>query len=301
MSGDAQLSAGRWIGQLGLVEDLGAALAPLCHTSFAEHSLYASGGLNFEHIFNGTRADEKISWFTPRTDTHRVDAKSDATAFVVHDMADSSWAAESRMTFTLSEDAVDMQFRICFHEQRFPLGWIGLMWASYMARARERRIHFYGERDGVEGWTSLGDDTDDGFETGTVAAVTAPDLPYEEGAALLNVVENPRKRFTYPVYYGLADGDGDLATDDDTMAYTMMFDQTEAIRFAMWNFIQDDSGRPDPHSPAWDWQFVIREPEMHHWYGYRARLEYTPFVDAGDVLDRYHRWAGDGEPSTLAR
>ena len=36
------------------------------------------------------------------------------------------------------------------------------------------------------------------------------------------------------------------------MAYAMMFDQEAPIRFALWNYIRDESGRPDPHSPAWD-------------------------------------------------
>ena len=43
------------------------------------------------------------------------------------------------------------------------------------------------------------------------------------------------------------------------MVYVMMFDQTESIRFAMWNFIRD-ARENRSHSPAWDWHFVIREP-----------------------------------------
>ena len=221
MTDSVLLSGGGLTGQLHHVEGLGAAWAPLCHPGDPERSLFGDGGLNFEHIFNGTAADEALAWFTPRTDTHRIESKSDATAFVVHEAADSAWAAESRMTYTLSADAVDLQFRVRFHEERFPLGWIGLMWASYMRGTQDRRIHFYGTCDGEEGWTRFGDDTDDGFETGTVAAAGVEELPREEGAALLNVVEDPRKRFLHPVYYGLLEGG---------MAYTMMFDHAEAKR-----------------------------------------------------------------------
>lgn len=285
MTDSVLLSGGGLTGQLHHVEGLGAAWAPLCHPGDPERSLFGDGGLNFEHIFNGTAADEALAWFTPRTDTHRIESKSDATAFVVHEAADSAWAAESRMTYTLSADAVDLQFRVRFHEERFPLGWIGLMWASYMRGTQDRRIHFYGTCDGEEGWTSFGDDTDDGFETGTVAAAGVEELPREEGAALLNVVEDPRKRFLHPVYYGLLEGG---------MAYTMMFDHAEAIRMAMWNFVEDEDGRPDTHRPAWDWQFVVREPELHHWYGYRARVEVHSFAGAEDVLARYHAWSGLG-------
>lgn len=285
MTDSVLLAHGPWTGQLCKVEGLGAAFAPLCHRSRPDGSLYRDGGLNFEHIFNGAAADERIAWFTPRTDPHRIEGKSESTAFVVHDAAGSTWAAESRMTYTLSADAVDLQFRVRFHEARFPLGWVGLMWASYMQGAQDRRIHFYGTVDGREGWTSLGDAAEGGFETGTVAAAGAPDLPRQEGAALLNVVEAPHKRFVHPVYYGLLDGG---------LAYAMMFDQTEAIRMAMWNFVEDEAGRPDPTCPAWDWQFVVREPQLHHWYGYRARLEVGLFAGADAVLERYRAWRGVG-------
>ena len=279
------LAAGPWTGQLAKVEGLGAAFAPLCHSSMGERSLFGHGGLNFEHIFNGSAADHDASWFTPRTDTHHIDTKSAATAFVVHDAPASTWAAESRMTYSLTADGLDLQFRVRFHEKRFPLGWIGMMWASYMQGAQDRRLHFFGTCDGREGWTCLGEDTEDGFETGTVSAAGVDVLPFEEGAAQLNVKENPRKRFLHPVCYGHL---------DDGHVYVMMFDHTEAIRMAMWNFVEDAKGQPDSTRPAWDWQFIVREPELHQWYGYRARLLVVPFTTADDIRSRYLDWSGAG-------
>ena len=130
--------------------------------------------------------------------------------------------------------------------------------------------------------------------TGTVAAAGAPNLPCEEGAAILNVVENTSKRFVCPFYYGVVDGDGDLSGSGDEMAYVMMFDQTEPIRFALWNFIKDGAGNPDPHSPAWDWQYVIRDPQLGRWYGYRARLEYGPLTTREEIMQRYENWRDAG-------
>ena len=97
------------------------------------------------------------------------------------------------------------------------------------------------------------------------------DLPYEKGAQTLNLIENPGKKFITPFYYGIVDGDHDLNTTDDRLLYLVLFDQTEPIRFAMWNFIKNEAGDPDPHSPAWDWQYVIRDPEVGKRYSYRAR------------------------------
>ena len=86
------------------------------------------------------------------------------------------------------------------------------------------------------------------------------------------------------------DGDGDEAATDDTMAYVVMFDQTDSIRFAMWNFFLDSGGIPDPHSPAWDWQFVIRSPQRGRTYGYRCRILYKPFESRDTVLGDYEGW-----------
>ena len=47
---------------------------------------------------------------------------------------------------------------------------------------------------------------------------------------------------------------------------------------------------PDTHSPAWDWQFVIREPEIDKEYGYRARVVYKPFSGRKEVREEYVNW-----------
>ena len=82
-----------------------------------------------------------------------------------------------------------------------------------------------------------------------------------------------------------------MDTGDDAMVYIMMFDQREPIRFAMWNFFRTADGQADPHSPAWDWQYVIRNPEIGKTYGYRARVVFKPFVSAEDVKKTYLDWS----------
>ena len=111
------------------------------------------------------------------------------------------------------------------------------------------------------------------------------------GTLLDDLVEHRSKRFGLPIFYGLLDGDHDLSSTNDTLACIMMFDQTEPSRFALWNFIKDAAGNPDPHSPAWDWQFVIRAPRVGVDYRYRARLVIKPFNGPDDVLEEYRRWA----------
>ncbi|MXW78278.1 MAG: hypothetical protein F4Z57_04680 [Gemmatimonadetes bacterium] len=275
----------------------GSGFNPLCHLSYPDQNLFRDDavGLNFEHIMNGAAADADRSMFTPRKDRCFLLSHAPGEASVHHPAADSSWGIESAMCYCLGPDCVDMEFTARLTDERCaPLGYVAFMWASYMNRTCGRAIHFYGTCEGEEGWLRFGEDLPAGrFETGTVAHASVDPLPYEEGAETLNIVEDPRKRFLLPFYYGLADGDGDLSSGDDRMVYAMMFDQEAPIRFALWNFIRDERGRPDPHSPAWDWQYVIRTPEIGRTYRYRARLLYRPFVDREAVVRAYEEWASE--------
>ena len=75
------------------------------------------------------------------------------------------------------------------------------------------------------------------------------------------------------------------------MLYLVLFDQTDPIRFAMWNFFTDETGNSDTHSPAWDWQYVIRDPEVGESYGYRARVVVKPFKGTEQIWEEYRRWS----------
>jgi hypothetical protein len=282
-----------FMGTIKHVSNLGAAFQPLENNKYPGRSLFNDnmGGLNFEHIFNGTEADEKISWFTPRKDYHTVEKLSDSVAIVGHSAEESTWGIESIMYYTfVSDSAVDMEFRVRLHEDRFPLGYVAFMWASYMQGSIDRVIHFYGIEGDRQGWVSFGETTSEGFETGTIAAIGVDPLNYEENSATLNIIEHADKKFLHPFYYGLMDGDANRETVDDTMAYVMMFDQKESIRLAMWNFEKDENRNPDPMKPAWDWQFIVRKPQLNKWYSYKARMAYFPFESKDAILDYFLEW-----------
>lgn len=269
----------------------------LYHRRYPDKSFYRSGqvGLNFEHIFNGATVDNAIAMFTPRKEWNYLLPQGPQRATLRWPSEMSAWGVSCTMTYTFVDpDAIDMQFTAVPLVEKWPHGYLAFMWASYMARTRDRTIHFWGTNGGEPGWLAFGEvtDTAQGFETGTVPGVEVEPLPFDPDSQSLNIVEHPTKRFVYPVYYGLMDGDQDLATIDDTLAYILMFDQVEPIRFAMWNFIMDADRKPDPHSPAWDWQYVIRDPKVGQRYGYRMRVVVMPFTTPEDVLARYRDWAG---------
>lgn len=199
------------------------------------------------------------------------------------------------MTYDLSAAGqVDLDFRCTpTTVDLYSQGFAAMMWASYMNRALDRKIRFWGKEGGRAGWVEFGTGTGSDIEVGTVAHADATALPFEEGAQTLNLVAHPEKTFVTPFYYGLLDGDHDLKTKDDTLLYLVLFDQTDSIRFAMWNFIRNDEGRPDTHSPAWDWQYVIRNPMAGQHYGYRARVVVKPFTGEEQVWEEYRRWIGE--------
>jgi len=271
----------------------GAGFNPLTCILYPKQNIYRDDavGLNFEHIMNGAAADADISMFTPRRDSCYLKIYNDSTASIIHNRAYSTWGAESEMIYQFNRKYyLDLDFTVTLKKDKFPLGYIGFMWASYMNCTLDRRIYFIGMNKGSEEWMAFGENTQNGFETGTIGAYSANHLPYEQGAKTLNLIEDPLKKFVYPFYYGLVHGSGNISSGQDTMVYIMMFNQKESIRFAMWNFFRNAEGYPDTHSPAWDWQYVIRSPQLNKPYHYRARIVYKPFAGREDIENEYRKW-----------
>ena len=274
----------------------GSGFTPLVLKSYPATNLFRNDavGLNFEHIFNGAKEQNDVSMFTPRNDPCRL-KEPGKSRFQIHWPAEGSqWGIESRMIYDLSKKGqIDLAFECTPTRDLFPQGFVAMMWASYMNRTVDRRIHFWGKEGDRTGWVQFGVGKGKDFEVGTVAHAGVSDLPSESGAQTLNLIEHPEKKFITPFYYGLIDGDHDLKTTDDRLLYLLLFDQTDSIRFAMWNFFRNDAGIADTHSPAWDWQYVIRDPQVGQRYGYRARVVVKPFKGKTQIWREYQKWSED--------
>ncbi|MEE2942023.1 MAG: hypothetical protein VX413_01385 [Verrucomicrobiota bacterium] len=274
----------------------GSGFAPLILKSYPGANLFRDDavGVNFEHIFNGAKEQNEISMFTPRHDPCEL-KKIGASRFQIQwPKKGSRWGMEARMDYDLSKEGyVDLVFECIPTRDLYSKGFIAMMWASYMNRAIDRKIHFWGKEGDRIGWVEFGEGKGKKFEFGTVSNAMVEDLPYERGAETLNLIENSEKKFITPFYYGLIDGDHDLKTTDDRLLYLVLFDQTESIRFAMWNFIKNKMGDPDQHSPAWDWQYVIRNPKVGMSYGYKARVVVKSFKGIEQVWREYQTWGED--------
>jgi hypothetical protein len=262
----------------------GAGLSWIAHDRYPGTCPFRWVALNFEHIFSGAPVDKLRNAETPRRDPMILTPVLPDTVRMHWPAEKSSWNMDCDMVYTLTgPDAIDMGFSVTPRKACGPLGYVGLMWASYLNYARDGQIHFWGEEDGREGWCTLGGPLVDGKrEVGTVPF--KGEAPLDSAPDKLNITEHPSKRFLKPVYYGLTDGDQNFDTQDDTMVVIMMFDREAPIRFALWNWTGN------PHSPAWDWQFVLRDPQVGTTYNYRARMIYKPFISPEDVLAEYDRW-----------
>jgi len=274
----------------------GSGFTPLIFKSYRGLNLFRDDavGINFEHIFNGTKEQNDISMFTPRHDPCELKQFSSRRYQIHWPNNGSKWGMEARMDYDFSkENYVDLVFECIPTRNLYSQGFVAMMWASYMNRAIDRKIRFWGKEGDRTGWVAFGERKGKRFEVGTVSNAGVEDLPYEGGAETLNLIENSEKKFITPFYYGLIDGDHDLKTTDDRLLYLVLFDQTESIRFAMWNFIKNNAGNPDSHSPAWDWQYVIRNPEVGMSYGYKARVVVKPFKGIEQIWREYQTWSED--------
>jgi len=274
----------------------GSGFTPLIFKSYPGANLFRNDavGINFEHIFNGAKEQNGISMFTPRHDPCHLKQVGESRFQIHWPNKGSKWGMEARMVYDLSKEGyVDLVFECKPTRDLYSQGFVAMMWASYMNRTLDRKIHFWGKEGDRTGWVEFGEGKGKDFEVGTVSHAAVANLPSEKGAKTLNLIEHPGKKFITPFYYGLVDGDHDLKTTNDRLLYLVLFDQTEPIRFAMWNFIKNKAGNPDTHSPAWDWQYVIRDPKVGKSYGYRARVVVKPFKGTEQIWEEYRIWGED--------
>lgn len=274
----------------------GSGFHPLMLKAFPNASLFRDDavGLNFEHIFNGAADDRDIAMFTPRQDACNVARIDEQTLRLSWPGKGTAWGLDAHMDYRFSGPGqIDLSFACRPSKDKFPAGYVAMMWASYMGKTVDRRIHFWGTANGQAGWVSFGDTVGDVIEVGTVAYSKSQPLPFEPKSQSLNIAENTAKKFTLPFYYGIIDADRDLSTTMDRHLFLVLFDQTDSIRFAMWNFFKNDAGTPDTHSPAWDWQYVIRDPQVGKTYGYRARVVIKPYEGKEQVWAEYQKWNRD--------
>jgi|WetSurMetagenome_2_1015567.scaffolds.fasta_scaffold00464_2 hypothetical protein len=249
-------------------------IAELYHTD-QDSTLFvpAYAGFNLEHIFCG---DSLVQFFEPRVNPMYLYKKSE-TEVLIYQKATPVSGAESLTEFKLVAPCyIDITFNCIFHNKEyFRHGYAGFFWASYINNPVDRNMYFRGV---TEGQSS--DDWISAFSEGHGLKSThrnfndkhdfyfAPEFK----AVLVNSYSD--FRYTYPFYFG--------RFHNMVMAY--LFDSEEVIRFS-----QSPNGGGNTN-PAWDFQYIIADPDTAKKYTFKARMIYKPFVSYEDIREEYEKW-----------
>ena len=249
-------------------------IAELYHTDQDSTLFVASyAGFNLEHVFSG---DSLIQLFEPRVNPMALYKKSN-TEVLLYQVETPVSGVESLTEFKLVTPCyIDITFRCIFHNGKYiKHDYIGFFWASYINNPPDRNIYFRGVTEGqsMENWIS-GFSESHGLKS-THRAINdrynfyfAPDFK----ASLANNYSD--YRYSRPFYFGRF----------HNMAFVYFFDSHEVIRFS-----QSPTGGGNTN-PAWDFQYLIPDPDTEKEYSFHARIVYKPFISNEDIEREYEKW-----------
>lgn len=93
-----------------------------------------------------------------------------------------------------------------------------------------------------------------------------------------------RFRFDVPFFYG----------NFDDLVWIVMFDRAEGIRFTHSPSGGGASAERHTTNPAWDFQFLIPDPEVGKDYGFKVRTVLRPRCPREEILEEYRKWRKNG-------
>ena len=246
----------------------------------------ASAGLNFEHIISGHK--NPANKFTPRHGIYRLYHEAPNGTVLIRNAEDGPWKVASKFHFQLAApNAIDFKFECQFHEiERFgSRAYAVFFFAHYMNDVADHALFFRGKTSATspEQWSRA--DAPPGHPDytggGTYRHSQAAPLAYDQDHDFkLNLWSYDYPRFTLPFYFGKA---------ANGMCQILMFDQTssatEEIRFSLFKFKLSKHPRP-----AWDFQYVVRNPKPNHTYQFSGRLVWKPYISPEDCQQVYDLW-----------
>lgn len=249
-------------------------IAELRHKEQAENvfvPLYA--GFNLEHIFGGDRLEQL---FEPRNHPMTLKQVSDQTV-VLHQSATPLSSVETTITFTVTPPhyIVIRVEHIAHKKDFFKHGYLGTFWASYINAPEDKHIYFVGSEPGNDKphWISAFSEKH-GFKSTHLPVGEKQDLFFAEDFNASLASHFSDYRFSQPFFYGRF----------RNMVLILMFDRSDGIRFS-----QSPTGGGEKN-PAWDFQFIVRDPEVGKPYSFRARVAYWPFRDRYDTSKELEEW-----------
>ena len=236
-------------------------------------------GWNLEHYFDARpRHDDAKVFFEPRwapMDFRRVD---DRTAELVQPETP-FWGVQSRTRFEVKDPYyIDMTFR-CTAHKALEGGFLGCFWASYINAPDNKGLYFLDAGSSLDQprWVQFCTQQHDRDSTVLPEGDDASVEFIDGGLTLYNSLSP--LRYGVPFYYGRV----------RNMVLIFIFEPSARIRFTHSPSGGGRTPQGDDTNPAWDFQFIVPEVELHREYGFRARLVYKPWVDRADVLAEARR------------
>lgn len=237
----------------------------------------AVAGLNLEHIVTGEQLDDPKIFFEPRNAPMTFQQLSDTEA-ELHQPPTPTFHVESWTRFTLvAPHYLDMHFRCRPHKAVFPRGYLSLFWASYINAPADKSMYFRGGLDGQPNlWTQFctqwhNDQStvlhrDDRFE-----------MTFPPGGRDALFKSLSRFRFDQPFFYG----------NFDDLIWLVMFDRSKGIRLTHSPSGGGANAALQTTNPAWDFQFLIEQPQVLQDYSFRIRTALRPRCSRNDLLAEF--------------
>ena len=260
-------------------KDHGAGITGLVHTHYPWMPVFDRTNLNFEHIFSSGAENIERVFFTPRTDPMRFCIEAPNKIRVRWDKESSAWGMDCEMIYCFSgEDAIDISFSFTPEDYHASLDYLGFMWASYMHNVKERGISFFSKTPSGMKWILFAPENDAHKKNGNVVPVEGLESKSPENAepALLLKCTDTLTALV-PFYYGTFYPDTNLPESFGTMQYVMLFQKSEGLRYAVYNW------GPAKHCSAWDWQYLVKSPQAGQRYDYLMRCLITPVITEDEI------------------
>lgn len=267
--GDNQAHEGQRAGYNG-VQSLVSAHAP-------NESLFVPGiaGINLEHLLDGRDLPDRESYFEPRRHPMEVE-KVDPQSVMLHQSATPTMGVQSLATFSLRVPYyIDIDLRLVLRRDTLRHDYLLAFYASYINAPEDRAMHFLGrprEEPVGEAWLEL--NTPAHNTDSTVCHVDIePELENEMSFDTL-AYSYSDLAYIRPFFYGRW----------RNMVFALMFEAGHDVRFT-----HSPTGGGDGN-PAWDFQWVLHEPQVDEEHHLRARALFKPWENERDIWREFERW-----------
>jgi len=242
-----------------------------------DESLFVPGiaGINLEHLLDGRDMPDQDDYFEPRRAPMELE-KLDVQSVRLHQDATPTLGVQSMASFSLRvPHYIDIDLRLVLRRDTLAHDYLLAFYASYINGPEGLGMHFLGRAHDEpvgEGWLEL--NTPRHYETSTVCSIdTAPELANEMSSESL-AFSYSELAHTRPFFFGRR----------RNMVFAMMFEPGHDVRFT-----HSPSGGGQSN-PAWDFQWVLHEPQVDEEHHLRARAIYKPWENERDIMREFERW-----------